>query len=101
MARPKGAENKDKPFREALRVEIAAAQDENDFRSLRKIARGLLTAASEGKIDAIREIADRMDGKPAQESIVDVTTTKYVARIPAKAKATETWQQQHSPQTLQ
>lgn len=64
--RPVGAQNKDKPFREALRLEIAAAQDENDFRSLRKIARQLLTSASEGKIDAIKEIADRMDGKVSQ-----------------------------------
>lgn len=64
--RPKGAQNKDKPFRDALKAEIAAAEDENDFRSLRKIARGLLTAAGEGKIDAIREIADRVDGKVPQ-----------------------------------
>ena len=69
MGRPAGSPNKDKPFRDALRAEIAAAQDENDFRSLRKIARGLLTAAGEGKIDAIKEIADRMDGKVAQAHI--------------------------------
>lgn len=66
MARPVGSENKDKPFRDALRLEIAAAQNEDDFRSLRKIARALLASASEGKVDAIKEIADRMDGKVAQ-----------------------------------
>jgi hypothetical protein len=66
MARPAGSQNKDKPFRDALRLEIAAAQDENDFRSLRKIARQLLQNASEGKVDAIKEVADRMDGKVTQ-----------------------------------
>jgi hypothetical protein len=66
MARPKGSENKDKPFRDALRMEIAAAQDEEDFRSLRAIARGLLKAGAAGDVPAIREIADRMDGKVTQ-----------------------------------
>lgn len=64
--RPFGAQNKDKPFRDALRAEIAAAQDENDFKSLRKIARGLLAKGSEGDVAAIKEIADRLDGKVAQ-----------------------------------
>lgn len=65
MANPRG-QQRDKPFRDALRMEIAAAQDDDDFRSLRKIAQNLLKAASKGKIDAIREIADRLDGKPVQ-----------------------------------
>ncbi len=68
MANPRG-QQRDKPFRDALRMEIAAAQGDEDFRSLRKIARGLLQAASEAKVDAIREIADRLDGKVAQAVI--------------------------------
>jgi hypothetical protein len=64
MARPKGAENKDKPFRDALRLEIADAGE--DHRALRKVARALLTKAESGDVQAIREIGDRLDGKPAQ-----------------------------------
>lgn len=67
MANPNSrGQQRDKPFRDALRAEIAAAQDENDFRSLRKIARQLLTNAADGKVDAIKEVADRMDGKVTQ-----------------------------------
>jgi hypothetical protein len=64
--RPPGATNKDKPYRDALRAEIASAIDDNDYRSLRKIAREQLKACSERKMDAIRDLADRLDGKPAQ-----------------------------------
>lgn len=64
--RPLGAQNKDKPFREALRLEIAAL-GEDDPRALRGLARKLLaTAAADDGLQAIREVADRLDGKPAQ-----------------------------------
>ena len=54
---------KERPFRDALRLEIAEATDGNDFRSLRRIARELLKCASTGDTASIREIADRLDGK--------------------------------------
>lgn len=63
MANPRG-QQRDKPFRDALRMELAALGD--DSKALRSIARSLIAAASEGKMDAIKEIGDRMDGKPAQ-----------------------------------
>jgi hypothetical protein len=57
---------KDKPFRDALRMELAAL-GEDDPRALRGIARNLLKiAASDDGLPAIKEIADRLDGKPAQ-----------------------------------
>jgi hypothetical protein len=65
MANPRG-QQRDKPFREALRMEIAAAQDDANPRSLRAIARKLLDRAGEGDIQAIKEIADRLDGKVPQ-----------------------------------
>ena len=64
--RPPGSVNKDKPFRDALRMEIAAAQDENDTKSLRRIARALLEKGADGDVPAIKEIADRLDGKVSQ-----------------------------------
>ena len=63
MANPRG-QQRDKPFRDALRMELAALGE--DSKALRSIARSLIAAASEGKMDAIKEIGDRMDGKPAQ-----------------------------------
>ena len=66
MANPRG-QQRDKPFRDALRIELAALGE--DSKALRGIARSLIMAASEGKMDAIKEIGDRMDGKPAQAII--------------------------------
>jgi len=48
-------------------MELAALGE--DHKALRAIARSLIAAASEGKMDAIKEIGDRMDGKPAQAVI--------------------------------
>lgn len=54
----------EKPFRDALRLELASA--EQNQRGLRIIAKKLIEAAEEGKMDAIRELADRVDGKVPQ-----------------------------------
>ena len=68
MANPRG-QQRDKPFRDALRMEIADAGE--DHKALRRVARALLKAAEAGKIDAIREVGDRMDGKVAQALVGD------------------------------
>ncbi len=60
-------QQRDKPFRDALRIELAAIGE--DSKALRSIARSLIAAATEGKMDAIKEIGDRMDGKVAQAVI--------------------------------
>jgi hypothetical protein len=63
--------NKDKPFAEALRMEIAAAGE--NHKALRAIARNLIALASKEEmaaLPAINAIADRLDGKPAQEATV-------------------------------
>jgi hypothetical protein len=44
-------------------MEICAG---NDPRHLRAVARKLFEKALDGDLSAIREIADRLDGKPAQ-----------------------------------
>ena len=59
-----GGRPKTKPFREALLTEIDAAGE--DASALRSIARKLLQMAEEGDLLAVREIADRLDGKPTQ-----------------------------------
>jgi hypothetical protein len=79
--RPFGSVNvrSEKPFGEALRIEIAAAGA--DQRILRAIARNLLDLAKQPEqaaLAAIREIADRLDGKPKQEA--DFTLRQAIAR---------------------
>jgi hypothetical protein len=53
--------NREKPFNDALRVAL-----KRDPRRLPRIAEKLAEKAEEGDLAAIREIADRLDGKPAQ-----------------------------------
>jgi hypothetical protein len=70
---------KDKAFGDALRIEIAAAGA--DQRVLRVIARNLLFLAQQPEmaaLPAIRELADRLDGKPKQEA--EVTLRQALAR---------------------
>lgn len=69
MPRPAGSQNKDKPFRDALRMEAALAERGEETPaprgSLRWIARQMLIRAGE-ETAAAREIGDRLDGKPSQ-----------------------------------
>ena len=64
MARPLGSPNKDKPFRDALRLAINEA--DGDVRRLRRVADALIAKAMSGDVQAIKELGDRLDGKPAQ-----------------------------------
>ena len=74
MARPRGSENRDKPFKTALAVESKLANDGEESPapkgSLRYIARKLLERAGEDTQSA-KEIADRFDGKVPQGIIGD------------------------------
>jgi hypothetical protein len=77
--RPVGSINTQRPFADALRMELAAAGDNQ--RALRAIARNLIAIASSGEpiaLQAIREIADRTDGKARQTS--DITLRNALAR---------------------
>lgn len=72
--RPPGSQNKDKPFRDALRIEAKLAENGEPTPappgSLRYIARKLLERAAE-ETAAVNTIGDRLDGKPAQAIIGD------------------------------
>ena len=54
----------EKPFKDALRMELLAAGDDN--KALRKIAKALIEKAETGDMQAIKELADRTDGKVPQ-----------------------------------
>ena len=62
--------NADRPFADALRVAIHRAVDSGPHKGkvrLSVIAEKLTVAAINGDPWAIKEIADRMDGRPAQQ----------------------------------
>lgn len=62
---------KDKPWTEALRL-VVFRDDDNGKRRLLKIAEQCAAAAEAGDMQAIREIGDRLDGKPAQEATLTI-----------------------------
>lgn len=64
MGAPLGNRNatKNKPFADAINRAIA----QDDGKRLRDIAEKLLTMAAGGEIQAIKELADRTDGKAMQ-----------------------------------
>ena len=80
---------RDKPFKEAIQIELAAIG--KDGKALRALARKLYAMAMEGDIQAIREIGDRLDGKPVQQSDITVSETRTVIRAPAPEASTDAW----------
>jgi hypothetical protein len=64
----------EKPMRDAIALELAeekVVQDDDGkarkFRKLRLVARALVNKAVEGDVTAIKDVIDRMDGKPPQQ----------------------------------
>ena len=74
-----------KPFKDALRIELAAAGE--DSKALREVAKKLILLAQTGDMAAIKELADRIDGKVPQgiiggeddEPAIKVTRIELVA----------------------
>ena len=73
IGRPPGAVNLDKPYKEALRCAVARAQADNKPHTLDKIAEQHLITAALGDMSAIKELADRLDGKSMQETSLNVS----------------------------
>jgi hypothetical protein len=55
---------KTKPFRDALQKALQEAGDDKDM--LKAVAMALVAKATAGDVPAIKEVADRIDGKVAQ-----------------------------------
>lgn len=58
-----------KEWRNAIRMALSEKQGGEWQIALRKIATTLIEAAQKGDMSAIKEVGDRMDGKPAQAII--------------------------------
>ena len=76
---PLGNQNarKGKSWLDALRIEIAI----DDGARLQKAACQLLNKAAEGDLPAIKELADRLDGKSIQAKTV---TAQFEKSVPTK-----------------
>lgn len=68
MNKMAGRPPREKTFANMLRLAISEAHDEGGTR-LRAVADALVAKAMDGDVPAIREVADRLDGKVAQAVI--------------------------------
>ena len=91
MGRPIGSVNREKPFNDALRIAL-----KRDPLRLHRIAEKLADKAEEGDRAAIKEIADRLDGKPTQvvdrhdvpiDQLTDAELLHIIASDPNTPKA--------------
>lgn len=95
---PKGAKS-DKIWREAIqravrrRVGDEPPKSPNEMQRLDALADALVAKGLESDVPALREIGDRLDGKPNQSvEIESEITHNYVARIPTPSKDMASWQ---------
>jgi hypothetical protein len=58
-------QSKGKPWADAIKRALARRAD-GDFQDINKLADTLLNKAAEGDLGALKELGDRLDGKPAQ-----------------------------------
>lgn len=57
-----------KPWREALELAVNEEDPVTKKRKLRRIAEAVIDAAMAGDMTAAKEVGDRLDGKPRQET---------------------------------
>lgn len=86
MAAPLGNKNAshDKPWAAAVRRAVLRSVDTQDkAKKLDKLAEKLISEGLEGNTVALKEIGDRLDGKPHQSigATVDATVTVQVVKF--------------------
>lgn len=92
--RPKGAWS-EKRFKDALSA--AVSQKENGVPRLRLIAEELAKAAMNGDVMAIREVADRLDGKAKQQIDTTIRDERMVVEAPPRDENAQEWAGKHGP----
>lgn len=90
---------KEQAWRDALRIAVKEAMQDGTSK-LRRLAEKTVELALEGDIQAIKEIGDRLDGKPVQAVETNSEVTHYVIAIPIRHQTSEAWVSQQEP-TLQ
>lgn len=73
MSKPFGAVAKDKPFKSRLRIRLLGSETAEE---LDIIVGQLVSQAKAGEAWAVKEIIDRLDGKPQQETTVTMQHVK-------------------------
>lgn len=62
----------EKTFTNMLRIALMEARSDGEGTKLRAVADQLVSKAMSGDVQAIKEVADRLEGKPAQAIQADI-----------------------------
>lgn len=93
-----GGRAKERAWAETIRIAVNEAYENGDKKKLRALADKLVQKALDGDMAAMKEIGDRLDGKPAQSThITGEVESPMVARMPAMCETSEDWQAQYAP----
>ncbi len=98
MARPRGIWS-DKPWREAIRKAVAK-RDKDGGKALELMAERVVRSALEseaGWMEAVQEVANRLDGKAHQSTDVTISDERMVVNASTPAETAEEWEQKHRP----
>ena len=82
---------KHREFAQALRIAVAEACEKGGTK-LRALADKLVEEGLSGNVHALKEIADRLDGRVPQAISLDTEErVRFIAVVPAKPATTEEW----------
>ena len=95
MARPRGIWS-DKPWREAIRKAVAK-RTKDGGKALERIAEIAVANALEGKMDAIIEIGNRLDGKAHQSTDIVISDERMVVNAPQPEQDADEWANKNRP----
>tara|TARA_S200002703_G_scaffold114078_1_gene99542 strand:- start:5248 stop:5595 length:348 start_codon:yes stop_codon:yes gene_type:complete len=86
-----GGRSKERPFREALRKQLndIDPKDPDQRKKLEHVARKCVDLAMDGNMQAIKEIADRIDGK--SDATLNVNGTHEVHHTSEPVSETTAW----------
>ncbi len=87
----------EKSWRDAIRVAVTRDGDDKKTKRLLLLADKLVEAGLAGDISALREIGDRLDGKPAQTIDATINDERSVIRSPEVSVTPEDWTTSHKP----
>lgn len=87
-----------KPWGAAIKRAVARACEAGDQEKLDALADALVAAGLAGDVKAIKEIADRLDGKaPQPVQVAGEVTHSYVAFVPSEKMDLDQWQANFKP----
>lgn len=92
---PKGRGLKEKWATEAIRMALKEDDPVTGKKNLRAVAEKLVSEAKDGNVQAMKEIFDRLEGKPAQSMELSGNPDAPLQVVSAKPLDPEAWAKQY------